>query len=975
MLELNLKPVRSTAVEVTLGDEHTSHTFDPWTLALDSEVKFFAFHDDPASYGEKVFAALFPPGSPAAEALNRLPKPGQIVLVAHDRSLDALPWESAHDGKSLLAARHAFLRCLPPEERPALNGFPAIERLPLYFLPANPLLSGDETLIPLNTETEWRLLRDCVESGRAAVNLTKLLPPTADSLQKALLSPHPCLVHYFGHGNVDRESGRAELLFESETGRLQPLDADGFVERVRGKAALVFLGACLSAAGGRGEDANLARLLVREGIPFAIGMQFIVMVRTAERVTDFFYRALLAGNDAPEAMRQARLMMQDKDLFQAGIPVLYAARPEAALPPLPPGEPQVLEPHPYAGGRLQVSRLPLPEMGFLGRQRELVEIGERLKDAHPPFILTLHGIGGTGKTALLRAALERFAWRYPYGALAIPLEPMPDLASLLVQLEHFTGLPDDPALDLPARAARLLDRLAGQPLLLALDNFESLLHARDGKDKERAAQARDLFAFFRQLPARGVTLLVTSREKTGLPSETLLDIRGLQDMFGGLLFLGLCSSRRSDLELDDAASISRAVRGHPLALRLLAPAFDNDRALSAQDFLDKLDEILPAAEDAWAEGADRHSGLRACFDYSFSRLPDDLKPALARLSLFHGQFPAWLAAPALLGKDFDIERQAEAFQRADGLLHDLWGRGLLEDAPLLVQGAKGIEPYHFYSLHPALRPFAVEQLQEERAEAEQGFWLAMRALGQRSYPHSEGEHWAGIQSDPLLAETARRALPDLRRAAALKSETGRRRIEPVLSHRLPPDPLWRPGRGDETLPAVARNQGRPGRPARQIRHAGDACPGAYCPRRARSGPARFADFSANPLPNWRRPRRAESGRHPCRLARADGGRRIRWFMEKSNRTGSAGMALPILRTGARHERRTIHHHGHPGCPPKETRSPAVLRSRRQNGCRPRRAGRVPRVGQSPPAPDDRRCERRPRLPAPRLAGNHPRPAH
>jgi len=57
-----------------------------------------------------------------------------------------------------------------------------------------------------------------------------------------------------------------------------------------------------------------------------------------------------------------------------------------------------------------------------------------------PLTVTLHGAGGIGKTALLWQALQRFAPSFE-ATLAIGLDPLPSLESILGRIEHFLGLP------------------------------------------------------------------------------------------------------------------------------------------------------------------------------------------------------------------------------------------------------------------------------------------------------------------------------------------------------------------------------------------------------------------------------------------------------------------------------------------------------------------------------------------------------
>ena len=580
------------------------------------------------------------------------------------------------------------------------------------------------------------------------------------------------ILHFTGHGTVQGE--RAFLIFEQPSGRADEVPDDKVTAAWRGRAILVVLSACRSAAPAQGQEASLAHRLCRQGIPFVLGMQMAVPEISARQFTALFYRYLMAGEDLFEAVRQARLNLLSRNDPAAerlmGIPVLYAAETGRAIL-RPEGRGLQVRPSP----RPTLSGLPTLESGFFGRQHELVQIGERLT-APPrregatfqPRTLTLHGIGGIGKTALLRKAAERFAWAFPDGVLAVSLEPLQP-TEIVNRLEAFFGLPEGRdaegrPLELEARLQRLLDALQGKRLLLALDNFESLFKARQEGTEAQKAAAAHLYKFFEQIPARGPTLLISSREKTELPGEMLIPVRGLSEAAGAELFYSRVSARRAQLTRRDCLEVARAVEGHPLALRLLAPLFDRGEGRDVQDFLKRLDQHLSQARPKMPEGG-RHDTLRACFDFSLAYLEKaapELAAALARLSLFRGDFPAFLAAPVIFGSERllkEEEDQQKAFQEAEALLLRLWEFGQLE-REILPLGTTALSLYH---LHPALRPFAAARLDDAgRAAAEEGYFLAMRRLGSLAY--------AEFEKGGLEAFLARRAIQDLVSACALRQD-------------------------------------------------------------------------------------------------------------------------------------------------------------------------------------------------------------
>ncbi len=765
MLTLALRPTANPPVVSVFVNDLESHTFPIAALAL-NETQVDEFYANPSGYGQRLYTAIFPEGSQARQALHNLTPGSHLVFQPHSRELGQVPWEYLFDGSRYLAAEYALLRNQPGSTADPQVAAPA--RLRFLFVPADPLLHGSQPApYRLGIEQEWLDLRTDLTHLDPGVDLFNIQPPTFLALQDALAGVRSGLVHFTGHGISDKT--HASLVFELPSGASDLVQAAKFAALVRGKAALVVLSACQSAAPGQAEEANLAALLSAQGIPFVLGMQLSVPDHSARVFTDKFYRYLFSGEDVYEAVRQARLaLLQSSSVLEMGIAVLYAANPQASgqFCPTQKGFTCTSAPSPTLEG------LPQIESNFEGRQRELAQIGalltaERPRDGQgaPPLTVTLHGPGGIGKTALLMRAATRFAWAFE-GVLAQRLEPLPDPESLCERMEKLTSLPEGSLLPRAERLERLATHLSRKRLLLALDNFESLVHARDGGEPEKKAGAFAIFKFLRSLPARGVTLLVSSRVPSGLPGEKSVEVPGLDEHAGARLFAAWISERRADLQTALLRRVSRRVGGHPLALRLLAPRFDRDAGLDLAAFEQQLASLLPAAADEWGEGQ-RHDTLQACFDFSLRHLQaahPALVQALAQLSVFDAAFPAWLAAPVLLGMEAVQADEPRAIEEAARILHQLWEFGQLEREVLPL----GTQALSFYNLHPALHPFAAARLTPAQAGlAGAAFFEALSHLGQLAYPASAG---GGVFASYPLAVTARRALPDLRRAAGQLTE-------------------------------------------------------------------------------------------------------------------------------------------------------------------------------------------------------------
>jgi hypothetical protein len=207
-MELTLTHQAGTQVAVAC-DGQPSHSFDYLTLIPDKAIPGrppYPF-DDPVAYGEAVHRALFPPGTPARQALVQ--GPGRILLVPLDEDLHAIPWEYAHGPSGFLVLDHLLVRGLPPDQRrppPSLAG----QSLHIAAVPSDPL---DRSVRPLNIDGEWLRLSEEIQAIDHAVTLERARPPTLEQLRSLVAGRHNRVIHFMGHGGHDDKKG-AVLLFE-----------------------------------------------------------------------------------------------------------------------------------------------------------------------------------------------------------------------------------------------------------------------------------------------------------------------------------------------------------------------------------------------------------------------------------------------------------------------------------------------------------------------------------------------------------------------------------------------------------------------------------------------------------------------------------------------------------------------------------------------------------------------------------------
>jgi len=148
---------------------------------------------------------------------------------------------------------------------------------------------------------------------------------------------------------------------------------------------------------------------------------------------------------------------------------------------------------------------------FIGRQSELDNVLNLIQDPSVRLV-TILGTGGVGKTRFALELAGALQAQFQHGAIFTPLAQLSTVDELLPALAGDLGVQLPPGGDL---LQVVLDHLSNKQILLVLDNFEHLL--------EEAVLIRDILVAGSQ-----VKVLVTSREKLNLESETLYHLRGLE---------------------------------------------------------------------------------------------------------------------------------------------------------------------------------------------------------------------------------------------------------------------------------------------------------------------------------------------------------------------------------------------------------------------------------------------------------------
>jgi predicted ATPase len=375
--------------------------------------------------------------------------------------------------------------------------------------------------------------------------------------------------------------------------------------------------------------------------------------------------------------------------------------------------------------RLVIAPLPAPATPLIGRMTEVAEVAAALAASR---LVTLTGVGGTGKTRLALRAASEVADRFGDGAAFVDLSAVEDPGLLAAAIAAATGLaPPDAAAAAQRSAtaertaeARLAAALADRELLLVLDTFEQLVEGVP-------LLARLLSA------APALRILVTSRIALRIYGEHTLRVpplglpraasgsgnqdSGDRDSEAVRLFIERARAvrpdfRPSDDDLGCVAAICAVLDGIPLAIELAAA---RTRLYSVGALLPLLESRLDVLVDGPRDLPRRQQTLRAALDWSYRLLSPAEQRLLASLGRFSGPFDV-AAACSASGEDNPqavLERLTELADQS------------------MIQVIPGAPPR--FELLPTVREYALVRLAEAGVADE----VRPRYLGYSTLPMPE----------------------------------------------------------------------------------------------------------------------------------------------------------------------------------------------------------------------------------------------
>lgn len=455
--------------------------------------------NDLLSLGEDLADALL-----GALTQDLLALRGTLWIVSTDPDLLNLPFEliPRADGAFLIEGGHLLLR-RATDAAAAIAAVPPVTRpgpLRVLFMACAPA-GSDQLSFEMEQEAIERL---CIQVG-PDVHLDTEFSGTLAGLTKKIQTFRPHLVHLSGHASMG-SNGIGCFLFEDEFGNPDPVPASKIATEAltHSGVGMVFFSGCETARSG---IAGVCQAVVDSGhVSLALGWGESVADDLATRFGIALLTSLGAGEKVDVAIDRARTAVLTHSVIRDEHGAEYL-RPDFALPRLYASGPVDRIHDPSAPEDKPKStpfvRRPMEDgitslvAGFIGRRRILQRTFPVLRDGvggHRALLLT--GIGGAGKSSLASHIIDEFRTNPAWHIIALKLQEsetptafgtriartvreaaqlIPGFNPLLIhQLGEDRNEPDATE-DLCRRLRFVVQALNDHPILLYLDNLESLM--------------------------------------------------------------------------------------------------------------------------------------------------------------------------------------------------------------------------------------------------------------------------------------------------------------------------------------------------------------------------------------------------------------------------------------------------------------------------------------------------------------------
>ncbi|MEZ4708145.1 MAG: BTAD domain-containing putative transcriptional regulator [Caldilineaceae bacterium] len=275
--------------------------------------------------------------------------------------------------------------------------------------------------------------------------------------------------------------------------------------------------------------------------------------------------------------------------------------------------------------------LPTPTTLLLGRAAEIAQLLHLFADPNRRLV-SIVAPGGMGKSHLAIEVATKLLPHFADGVHFVALAPLSHAETIVPTIAAAVRYRFQNDGRTPKQ--QLLDYLRAKELLLLLDNAEHLL------------AGVDLFTEILQTAPK-VRLLVTSRERLRLHSETFFALTGLalsgeEDARGSAAELFVQTTQRVHPTFKPSAAdwsaiheICQLVGGMPLGLILAASWTE---LLSPAEIATEIGRSLDFLAAELHDMPKRHHSLRAVFEATWQRLSAEERTVFQKLAIFQGGF-------------------------------------------------------------------------------------------------------------------------------------------------------------------------------------------------------------------------------------------------------------------------------------------------------------------------------------------------
>lgn len=299
----------------------------------------------------------------------------------------------------------------------------------------------------------------------------------------------------------------------------------------------------------------------------------------------------------------------------------------------------------------RVGNLPAERTSFVGRRQEIADVREMLSRSR---MVTLHGVGGVGKTRLALRAAAQLGRTYRDGVWLVELAEVHEDELVVHTVAQALGIQDWSSRGVEAVLA---DYVRDKDILIVLDNCEQVL----GGCVKACTVLLDV--------APGLRVLATSRQPLGVYGEHVLVVSTLPvpepsevDRLAGAempnsvrLFVERASAVGFQCARGHAVAVAKLCReldGIPLAIELAAA---RTRFFSVEEILARIGDRFRLLAGGSRTSA-RHQTLKATMDWSYELCSEEERMLWARMSVFAGGMDLKAAEDICSSADLTPER-------------------------------------------------------------------------------------------------------------------------------------------------------------------------------------------------------------------------------------------------------------------------------------------------------------------------------